>query len=148
MLPAKPVTLIIKLFRWLCIWSAVRVATKLHESRYVEEVYGRGNDPPTLTPLIVNVMVMLLLYHAVRVAVVQSLTLAGTVSPALRRYTLVESVVYILFIGALAYAIQRMVQTKRYFNYRKDGIRAIRAYKEVLLWAIFPISLSPIFFTT
>eukprot|EP00873_Tetraselmis_striata_P043948 jgi/Tetstr1/464212/TSEL_009017.t1 len=146
--PAKTATLFVKMIRWMFIWMAVRVATRLHEATYVETVYGKKEDPPQFKPLLLNIGVMLLLFHVALLAVVNTLTDSGTFPKSVKTYALTESAAYMVFIMMVSYYMARLVQTKRYFNYRKDGIRAIRAYKELVLWSVFPISVSPIFFTT
>ena len=146
--PAKSATLVVKMLRWLFIWMAVRVATRLHEATYVEAVYGKKEDPPRFGPLITNIGVLLLLFHVALLAVVNTLTDSGAIPRSVKTYALTESAAYMVFIMLVSYYMASLVQTKRYFNYRKDGIRAIRAYKEMVLWSVFPISVSPVFFTT
>lgn len=146
--PAKSATLTIKLLRWLFIWTAVRVATRLHESAYVETVYGKKQDPPNLNSLVTNFAVILLLFHVALLAIVNTMVDSGAFPKSVKTYALTESVAYMIFIILASLYIASLVQTKRYFNYRKDGLRAVRAYKEMVLWTVFPISVSPIFFTT
>lgn len=145
---AKTATLVVKMLRWLFIWMAVRVATRLHESTYVETVYGKKEDPPRFEPMIINIGVLLLLFHVALLAVVNTLTDSGVFPKSVKTYTLTESAAYMVFIMLVSYYMATLMHSKRYFNYRKDGIRAIRAYKEMVLWSVFPISVSPIFFTT
>ena len=146
--PAKSATLIIKAIRWVFIWMAVRVATRLHESTYVEKVYGKKEDPPRLDMMVTNIAIFLFLFHVAILAVVNTMVGTGGFPKSVRTYTLTESVAYMIFILLVAVYMAWLVQTKRYFNYRKDGLRAIRAYKEMVLWTVFPITVSPIFFTT
>lgn len=145
---AKSATLTIKMLRWLFIWMAIRVATKLHESTYVEKVFGKKEDPPKLNSMITNLVIMLLLFHVAMLAIVNSMVDSGVFPKSVKTYALTESVAYMLFIMLISIYMASLVETKRYFNYRKDGLRAIRAYKEMVLWSVFPISISPIFFTT
>lgn len=146
--PAKSATLVVKMLRWLFIWMAIRVSTRLHEASYVETVYGRNEKPPPLLPAIVNFFILLSLFHIAMLAIVNSLVGINAIPKSVRSYALTESAAYMLFIGMLSVYIASVVESKRYFNYRKDGIRAIRAFKELVLWSVFPISVSPIFFTT
>lgn len=146
--PAKSATLTVKIIRWLFIWMSLRIASRLHGMTYVEELYGKREAPPSFTPLLTNIFVMLLLFHVVMLALINSMVISGLFPSSVSRYALTESVFYIAFIMGLAWYIGRLVQNKTYFKYRMDGLRAIRAYKEIVLWAVFPISVSPIFFTT
>ena len=148
MSPAKSATLVVKILRWLFIWMALRVATRLHEATYVENVYGKKEDPPSFQPMLVNIGLFLVLFHVVMLAVVTTMTDSGVFPRSVKTYAFTESVAYMVFLAIVCYYTATLVQTKRYFNYRKDGIRAIRAYKDLVLWSMFPISLSPIFFTT
>eukprot|EP00873_Tetraselmis_striata_P033864 jgi/Tetstr1/454128/TSEL_041047.t1 len=134
--------------RWMFIWLAVRLATRLHEATYVETVYGKKEPPPKFRGCVTNIVVLMIIFHVALLAVVNTMTESGWFPSRLREYVISESLVYMGFMIAASYFIAQLVQTKRYFNYRKDGIRAIRVYKELLIWAVFPISVSPIFFTT
>jgi uncharacterized protein YqhQ len=146
--PAKSAILVVKILRFGFIWFAIRIATKLHEVSYVEKVYGRGERPPNMSAILTNLAVMLVLFHVALFALIKTAITSDLLPQSTIVYAATESVVYIAVTLAMAFLIAYFVQTKRYFNYKKDGIRAIRAYKEILLWAIFPISASPIFFTT
>lgn len=146
--PGQSATMVVKILRVLFIWLAVRVATRLHQATYVETVYGKKEDPPRFAPLVVNIGVMLLLFHVALLAVVNTFAESGVIPKSVKKYAMIESVAYMVLIMAVSYYVALLVQTKRYFNYRKDGIRAIRAYNEIVMWSILPISLSPVFFTT
>lgn len=146
--PAKIATLSIKIIRWMFIWLAIRVSTKLHESLYVEQVYGKKEPPPGFYPLITNIATFLAIFHVAILSLVNSMVVAGVFPKSVITYALTESVFYTIFIIMTAALLSSLVATKRYFNYKKDGIRAIRAYKEMMIWIIIPISVSPIFFTT
>lgn len=145
---AKSAVLAVKLLRWICIWYGVQIATKLHEAKYVEIVYGKGEDPPAITGVVSTVMTMVSIFHVALLAVIHSLVKTDLLPSSTLLYATTESAVYLVITLIMSYWIASLVQTKRYFNYRKDGIRAIRAYKEILLWCLFPITASPIFFTT
>lgn len=145
---AKSATLTIKMIRWLFIWGSLRIATRLHGLVYVEAVYGKREDPPSFDGMLTNLFVMLLLFHVLILAIVHSMVVTGMFTQTVTRYAITESVAYVAFIMAIAWYMGTVVTDKVYFSYRKDGLRAIRAYKELVLWAVFPICISPIFFTT
>ena len=54
----------IKAFRLVSIYVALSVAVRIHEADYVEKVYGKGEDPPRLNSINLNVMFMLLLVNS------------------------------------------------------------------------------------
>jgi hypothetical protein len=145
---AKTSTLVVKIVRFVLIWFAFGIATKLHEAKYVEIVYGKGEKPPSMNSVLLNLGIMLVLFHVAMLAFIHTAIPADLLSKSSLTYAATESGVYIVVTMAMAAWIASLVQTKKYFNYKKDGIRAIRAYKELLLWSIFPLSASPIFFTT
>nr|WRJ69545.1 hypothetical protein TetV2_00096 [Oceanusvirus sp.] len=145
---AKTSTLVVKIVRFIFIWFAIRIATKLHEAKYVELVYGKGEKPPSMNSVLLNLGIMLVLFHVALLAFIHTAVTADLLPRSSLTYAATESGVYIAVTMGMAAWIASLVQSKKYFNYKKDGIRAIRAYKEILLWTIFPLSASPIFFTT
>ena len=146
--PAKTATLTIKMLRFLFIVSAIRLAGRLHESTYVEQVLGKNKRPPKLDGLVLSLGVLLLLFHVAMLAIVNTMVGAGAFPKSVRSYALTESAAYMLYIMLVAFYMASLVQGKEYFNYKKDGTRAIRAYTKLMVWSVFPISVSPIFFTT
>ncbi len=146
--PAKTATLTIKMIRWLFIWTSLRISTRLHGLTYVEQVYGKREDPPSFDAMLTNLFIMLFLFHVVILAIIHSMVVSGMLPSTVTRYAITESVAYVVFVMAIAWYVGTLVHDKVYFSYRKDGLRAIRAYKELVIWAVFPICVSPIFFTT
>lgn len=145
---AKSATIVIKLIRFAFIWLAVRIATRLHEARYFERVYGEDKKPPSLNSVVTNIIILLIVFHVSILALVSTLANKNILPRTVVIYALTESVVYTAFVAFIAYTVGKMVMKKTYFDYKNSGVRAIRAYRELVMWCLFPISLSPIFFTT
>ena len=138
----------IKAFRLVAIYVALSVAVRIHEADYVEKVYGKGEDPPRLNSIVLNVMFMLLLVNSLVWVTLHVARLGGgVVTTEMFDYLLSETFFYTLLTLGVAYFAANIVSQKKYFSYRKDGLRAIRALKELILAVVVPVGLSPIRFS-
>jgi hypothetical protein len=63
-------------------------------------------------------------------------------------FVFAESLVYTVFVLVIGFFLTRIVAQKRYINYRDDGLRALRALREMLMAIVVPISLTPTMFAT
>jgi hypothetical protein len=139
----------LKLLRLGALYVALLVASKIQEADYVEQVYGRGEKPPSLNKMIAVIVAIMALMDLIIIAFVfvgsKVLHVAGD---EYKHYVFVESLVYAALVGLMGLIIASIVASKKYFNYKEDGIRCIRATREIIMAYIAPISLSPIVFMT
>lgn len=139
----------IKLLRLGALYVALLVSGKIQEADYVEQVYGRGENPPSLNKMIAIIVSIMALMDLIILAFVfigaKVLHVAGD---EYKTYVFIESLVYAILVGIMGMIIASIVASKKYFNYKEDGIRCIRATREIIMAYITPISLSPIVFLT
>jgi hypothetical protein len=139
----------IKLARLATLYVASAIAVRVQEAKYVEEVYGRGNKPPSLNGFLLILACFMVVFDAVLLAVVKALGEMGVKAFAKKQvlsFVLAESLVYTLFVLGVGFFLTRIVAHKRYINYRDDGLRALRALREMLMAIVVPISLTPTMF--
>ena len=147
----KPLNLyVVKILRIILVYFALLVASRIQESNYVTDVYGRNKDPPSLDAMVLQVVIAMVVFDIVFIAVLTQVDSRVSVSGLgdLVRYVRSESLAYTLLVCATGFVISRIVTTKRYFNYRENGLRAIRATREIIFSVVFPISAAPMFFKT
>lgn len=142
----------IKLARLLLMYSAISIAVRMSEADYVERVYGRGESPPPLSSVILTIAAFIVVFDALLLAVLRALgdidKSAVLASSGFRKFVMVESFVYTAFVLGVGYWVMTLVARKKYFNYKMDGLRALRAMKEIIMALVVPFSVTPIFFTT
>jgi hypothetical protein len=51
-----------------------------------------------------------------------------------------------VFLLAIAYFLAGVVQSKKYFKYKYEGLRAVRAYQDMVYSVAIPVFLFPYFF--
>jgi hypothetical protein len=141
----------IKLARLATLYAATAIAVRVQEAKYVEEVYGRGKKPPSLNQFLLILACFMVVFDAVLLALVKALGEMGVKTFAKKKvltFVLVESFVYTLFVLVVGFFLTRIVAQKRYINYRDDGLRALRAMREMLMAIVVPISMTPTIFVT
>jgi hypothetical protein len=141
----------IKLARLALIYVAAAIAVRVQEAKYVEEVYGHGRKPPNLTGFLFTLVAFMLVFDALLLAGLKALGAMGVKTFSKKRFVVYvqsESFIYSLFVIGAGFFLTRVVAHKKYFNYREDGMRALRALREMLMAVIVPISLTPVFFAT
>jgi hypothetical protein len=142
----------IKIVRLLLLYTALVVGVRVQEARYVEEVYGLGKKPPPLMGMLLSMAAFMLVLDALLIAALKLLAEVSSnkllKDPGLIQYVVLESVGYTAFVLVAGYAVAHIVARKKYFNYKKDGLRALRAMRDILFAIIVPVSVLPVFFKT
>lgn len=145
---ARVYVFLIKLLRLLFIWMSLRVAARMQEAAYIEAVYGRDEPPPSMTGMLTTIAQFMVLFHAVLLTTVKVLVINKQLGSRTWDLAWQESVVYVLFVLGMAALVGHYVSTKKYFNYKEDGIRAIRAYRDIVILLVLPVALSPLLFSS
>lgn len=141
----------IKMARLALIYAASAIAVRVQEAKYVEEVYGHGRKAPNLTGFLFTLVAFMLIFDALLLAGVRALSSLGVKAFEKKGFVVYvqsESFVYTLFVIGTGFFLTRVVAHKKYINYREDGMRALRAMREMLMAIIVPISVTPVFLQT
>lgn len=143
----------IKLVRLVLMYSAISIGIRLSEAEYVEKVYGKGEKPPSLISIVLTIGAFIAVFDALLIAMMRSTGDIGSKGGLLgainfRRYVMFESMIYTVFVLSVGYWVLTLAARKKYFNYKMDGMRALRASKEILMAMVVPFSVTPVFFAT
>lgn len=142
----------IKGVRLILIWVAVTVAARLFETDYVEMVYAKGEPAPNLQLMIVTVTIAMLVFNLLLAAGMVAFTsdFMGKreffqFNKTVIQTSALDSVIHtmIVIIGGLI--VTGIVKKKKYFSYQTEGVRAIRAAKEIILAFAVPFMIIPYF---
>lgn len=143
---------VLKALRVLIAWFALRVAGRVFQNMYDDRVYSRDEQPPE--PIIFLGMV-LGIDIALNVVIVAVLIFAKhlfkTVDnefPIDRHLLTLWGVDYLLssvVVGAVAYIIGQVIKRKKYFRYKYEGDRGVRAMQQMTMY-IYGIMLFVPFF--
>lgn len=145
--------IVVKVSRLIAINYAIDLATKLQERDYIMQM-GEGAarsgldadepKPPSMTKIVWVIAAAMVAITLSISGVVQFLSSIELIRPTSLYSTMRESLIYTSFVVVHAYYLKLLLETKRYMNYRNEGIRALRAFKSLLMWMIIPFTFSPV----
>jgi hypothetical protein len=121
-------------------YFALEVATRVHSSYYIEKVYGRNEDPPPIWMLAIVVTVVFAVANGI---VYAGLSLWSVATVPVVRMAMSEGLSYSLIVTALVGALSYIVTDDAYFAYYSDGLRALRAFRQIVLAFAIPVCLLP-----
>jgi hypothetical protein len=139
----------VKVLRACVTYLSAWLAAKLLENAYTENVYMKKIAPPALVG-IVNWFVMFDLLAAGVIVATVAATMRMTTLPAatvaafctLSAADVLMEKTY-LFVALMIVSAQ--VQSKKYFNYRYEGLRAVRAMRSIAFQVGAFTSLTPLY---
>lgn len=140
----------LKALRLLAAWYALRVAARTFQGLYDRRVYGRDEAPPhpavfvgmTLAvELAIQLGVMVVLLFSQQILKQMDVNVSSAVVSAwVLDYGLSTAVV-----AVLALVIGEVVRKKKYFRYRYEGDRGIRAMQQMMMYTYGVVLLIPFF---
>ena len=145
-------TYAVKAVRFLSLWIALYVVEKVYQDRFVRQVLAEEGEPPSLgrmvpTALAIEAVFMLLVWLALWLMFKVFKTSKNTfildwswLRMQYRDYIWTTGA--ILLLGT---AIGRVMEDRRVFRYKDDGLRAIRAHALLMLAVSGAILLVPMF---
>lgn len=141
-----------KVMRVASAWISAFMAAKIHQDKYIDAVFMKKGDPPPLTGMLQTFIMLHIFFSAVVYLVVS--VLAFLVMREDRAGLLKRSWPAGLDFGceivatSVMAAVFAIVMTKKkYFSYRYEGLRAIRAFREILVVVTAVNGLTPYFLT-
>jgi hypothetical protein len=135
-------------------YISLYLTERLFSELYMKKVYGLEKEPPSLHYFlwililihfcfnVFLVIFMLLLLYMFNKEGKNNFFINGFV---IKTYIMDLIVVYIV-LGLIAVIVASIMQKKRYFRYRTEGLRAIRGYKEILFYCSILIIILPYFY--
>ncbi len=130
---------VLKVVHFCMILVALFLSEKIFSEMYMKKVYAQNADPPDLlyflgifiavdAGFILFLITILLLVMFIFKTPVNDFVINGELIKAF----LLDYVMYIILLAILAIIIGSIIQKKKYFRYKTEGLRAARAYKEIL----------------
>ena len=142
-------TYIFKLSRVASGWLSAFMAAKSQQDAYVNQVYMSQTDPPPLTNMLATFMLMHIMFSMVLFACVLGVShivdLGPTFTTKLTVLAAIDFGCEMIVTLILGTVLATIMTDKRYFSYRYEGLRAIRAYREVLVTVTGVDALTPYF---
>jgi len=143
---------VIKLLRMVFAWAALHFAEHVFQMWYARVAYGENRDPPTPVMMIVLFLLIDVTMNAALLAVMFLLRLMFSspsssfpIDDSFIWAYVVDYVCTTLAIFVISVIIANIVKTKKYFRYRYEGERGIRALKVMTLYVTVVIMLIPFF---
>lgn len=132
--------------------AALFLSEKLFLEMYMKKVYAENSDPP---PLYSMLGILLLIDIGFTLFLVTILVLimyifntpdnSFIINPELIITFLFDFALFMFFVLLMTVIIASVIQLKRYFRYKTEGLRGIRAFKEIILGVAGSLTLIPFF---
>lgn len=142
----------IKLLRILFVWASLHFAEHVFQLWYARTVYGKNEDPPSPVTMIgiflLIDMTMNLSLMAILFVVMKMFDTSSGRFPINASFLKAYAVDYLCVTAALfviTAVIAQVVQTKKYFRYRYEGDRGIRALQTISFYVAVVLLLIPFF---
>jgi hypothetical protein len=136
-----------KVLRFAFSYASLLIAKNFTAQIYMEKVLVKGENPPKLTNLMVLAIVIEFIMVAITMALVYAvssqfeLNVISNEMNVFIEYLLPDYIISTIMTFIVGYVIATKMHDKKYFLYKDDGLRAIRALGEVM----FTISVINIF---
>ncbi|KAG1667167.1 hypothetical protein FOA52_004162 [Chlamydomonas sp. UWO 241] len=124
------------------LYVSCHFSEKIFSEMYMRAVYAKNVDPPNLLSFYGIFLGFSVLFYALFVAILYILTFVlkspintfFAINQQLIVRFLIDLLMFNVLSGLLIIIVGQMIQVKKYFKYRTEGLRAIRAYKEVTFY--------------
>lgn len=142
----------LKIINILFLIGSIRISEKVFSELYMKKVYAEEDMPPSIYVF----MTMFLIMHAAFVLIlliILFLTMlvfkedsnTFAISSFLIQSYFADYIVSTVFFILLSIIIGTVMQKKKYFRYKQEGLRAIRAYQDILNKVAIFVYLLPYF---
>jgi hypothetical protein len=129
----------LKVLRLVLSYVAIVIAKNLTSQIYMDKVLVNQENPPSLNNLLYLylgieagffVLLMIMLYM---VGTIDTFKLQDTINTELfTNYLLPDYIIYLILTVVLGLVLSSKMYSKKYFLYKDDGLRGIRALSEIL----------------
>ncbi len=126
----------LKLVRFFLAWLAVHLASRALQHMYVKQVYDRQRPPPNPLLMVAMFLALDLAFCALVTVVLLMVRALGSSSHLggdLLRQWAADVALSTPLVGLLAAVLALVVRRKKYFRYKYEGERGIRALESMVL---------------
>lgn len=144
----NPLALIygVKLLKVGTAYISANICSNFMAQVYMDKVLVNQENPQPLTNFIMMYIIIDLMMTAVVIAVFFILaSFVGLKMDDVVGMILQDSVWYLAILGAIGYIVATTMHNKKYFMYKDDGLRAIRALKDVMFQVAAFLVILPFF---
>lgn len=143
---------VLKIVHYGILVGALFLTEKIFSEMYMKKVYAENKDPP-------NIYIMLGILIAIDTGfflfLITILFLISYIATHLRIHTAIDNefivmlikdfAFFMFFLFIVIFIIAAIVEKKKYFRYKTEGLRAIRALKEIIMTTGAVFTLVPYF---
>lgn len=142
----------VKLIRVIFVWAALHFAEHVFQLWYAKRTYGENADPPNPVSMIGLFVLIDMTMNLTLLAVLYLLDVMFSTSTGnfpindgfLKAYA-VDYVCTTVAVFVLGAVVAQVVKTKKYFRYRYEGERGIRALSSMVFYIALVILMMPFF---
>ncbi len=132
-----------KLIRLMTAYISINIATNYMSQIYTENVLINNTDPPSLTNLVIIFIMIDILINAIIFALLWFAKTPLGLDDNVFKIYLVEYIIIIFAILIQLYFISTIMYSKKYFLYKDDGLKGIRALRSIFYIFIILYYLMP-----
>ena len=143
---------VLKIIRILFTYIALFMATKLYSPLYENAVYDSKANPPSLLKYLLFFVAFDVSLNAFLVVVLWLMKFlfdsegnSFIVDKYLFNKFISEYIITMVIVLIIAYLLGRIITNKRYFKFKYEGLRAVRAYESMVFNVAIVIYLIPFF---
>lgn len=118
---------IMKSVRFLSCFMSIQIATNYMSQIYTENVLVNDSDPPKLVNLILLFAIIDVIINAIILAILFGFQKPLSLSIYDFKIYIIEYGIILVSLLVQMYVISSTMYSKKYFLYKDDGLRAIRA---------------------
>lgn len=144
-------TLAFKTMRTSTAWLAAYMANKMHQEKYIDSVYMKKEEAPPLTGMLMSYLMFHIVISLIILAAIMALSFLLQDDKkllwsraVLMLFDFAIEIVMTTFLGLI---IADVISRKKYFAYKFEGLRAARAFREILFASTAIHALTPYFLT-
>jgi hypothetical protein len=104
---------------------------------YTENVLVNNSDPPSLTNLILLFLMIDIILNFIIILILFLLLKINVIDQKVLKTFVLEYILILIVMTIPLYFIASIMYSKKYFLYKDDGLRGIRALKQICLLFIF-----------
>lgn len=131
---------LLKLIHFLIFLVSIYLTEKIFSEMYMKKVYAENTDPPRLLIMLVIIlalntgfMLFLITVLYLSTILLQNFNSHSLIDSNLVMLLIKDAGLYMLLLAIFGSFLGYVIEKKKYFKYKTEGLRTIRAFKEILI---------------
>lgn len=141
---------LLKLINYLFLYVSLYLTDRLFSEQYMKKVYGEETNPPNILQfpfLSLSIQSGFSFFLFIILILLMTIFKKENNTFAINWYViktyLFDFILTLIMISVVSIIVGMIIQKKKYFRYKTEGLRAIRAYKEILKYLSIVLYLLP-----